>query len=263
MSLEHLSHLKSQSYLASPIDSIGFESPNTKSTTIILINYDSVELLLRFGIRVEGEFGENNLVVLDVLAPKINLKLKLSGGRNNVVVLEGKCILNNSSFNIEGSDHLIFICKSQGNSCLNVTMRREGGFFYWGKSCTSNATNCLIHGPVLLCVGEDCMFAVNTTLRTFDSHAIVDLIEATQINLPKCLTIGRHVWFGQDSLIMPATSMIHEGSIIGARSIVTKTVLKNSLVVGMPGKSVKENVSWTRADFPDDCEIEKLISLLR
>ena len=141
-------------------------------------------------------------------------------------------------------------------------MRREGGFFYWGKNCTSNGTNCLIHGPVSLCVGEDCMFAVNTTLRTFDSHAIVDLIEARQINLPKCLTIARHIWFGQDSLIMPATSMIHEGSIIGARSIVTKAVLKNSLVVGMPGKVVKENVSWTRADFPDDREIQKLISLL-
>ena len=90
MSLEHLSHFKSPSYLASPINSIGFEYPNIRSTTIILINSDSVELLLRFGIRVEGNFfGENNLVVLDALAQKINLKLKFSGGQNNVVVLEG------------------------------------------------------------------------------------------------------------------------------------------------------------------------------
>jgi acetyltransferase-like isoleucine patch superfamily enzyme len=40
---------------------------------------------------------------------------------------------------------------------------------------------------------------------------------------------------------------IGEGSVIGAGSVVTKSVESNSVGVGNPAKIVKSNVIWTRS----------------
>lgn len=62
--------------------------------------------------------------------------------------------------------------------------------------------------------------------------------------------IGNDVWIGYDALILPGVR-IGDGSIIGARSVVTKDVEPYSVVVGNPGVVVKKRF--------DDTIIEKLL----
>lgn len=50
--------------------------------------------------------------------------------------------------------------------------------------------------------------------------------------------VGNDVWFGHESLIMPAVS-IGDGAIIAARSVVTKDVPPYTIVAGNPAKIVR------------------------
>jgi len=64
--------------------------------------------------------------------------------------------------------------------------------------------------------------------------------------------IGNDVWIGTEALFMPGVTVGH-GSIIGARTVVTKDVPPYSVVVGSPGKVVKKRFS--------DENIEKLLEI--
>lgn len=55
----------------------------------------------------------------------------------------------------------------------------------------------------------------------------------------KPLVIEDNVWIGANSIILENVDVIGEGAIIGAGSVVTKSVLKHSLVGGNPAKTIK------------------------
>jgi acetyltransferase-like isoleucine patch superfamily enzyme len=47
------------------------------------------------------------------------------------------------------------------------------------------------------------------------------------------------------AIIMPGT-YIGTGSIIGASTLVNKKIAENSMVVGVPGKVIKNGINWDR-----------------
>ena len=96
-------------------------------------------------------------------------------------------------------------------------------------------------------IGCDNMFSEDIRFYSHDQHAIVDMNSEKIINADKHGVItGDHVWIGRGAIVMPAVT-IEKGSIIGASSLVTKNVPKNSIAAGNPAKVVRENVSWSRA----------------
>ena len=64
--------------------------------------------------------------------------------------------------------------------------------------------------------------------------------------------IGNDVWFGFESLVMPAVK-IGDGAIIGSRSVVTKDVPPYSVVAGNPARIVKKRFG--------DKDIKKLLEI--
>lgn len=96
-------------------------------------------------------------------------------------------------------------------------------------------------------IGCDNMFSEDIRFYSHDQHAIVDLGSEKVINADKHgVTTEDHVWIGRGAIVMPAVT-IKKGSIIGASSLVTKNVPKNSIAAGNPAKVIRENVSWSRA----------------
>jgi len=94
-------------------------------------------------------------------------------------------------------------------------------------------------------IEEDCMLSSDITLRTGDSHSIIDN-EGNRINPSKDIIIGTHVWIGNKAVIAKG-ARISNNSIIGSGSLVTKVFDQpNCILAGIPAKIIKEQISWKR-----------------
>ncbi|NLQ06390.1 hypothetical protein FLW85_14895 [Cylindrospermopsis raciborskii MVCC19] len=100
----------------------------------------------------------------------------------------------------------------------------------------------IAHGGKYIRIGEKCLIARSTDIRTTDSHSILNA-EGERINPDESIEIGDRVWIAKEVMILKGT-IIGSDSVIGARSIVTKKVLSNVVAVGIPARVVQTNISW-------------------
>lgn len=85
-------------------------------------------------------------------------------------------------------------------------------------------------------IGDNCLIGHNTTIATLNH----DFNPEKRANLtPSPVKIGKNVWIGSDCTILPGIE-IGDGAIIGAGSVVTKSVPSNSVAVGNPARVIKE-----------------------
>ena len=63
------------------------------------------------------------------------------------------------------------------------------------------------------------------------------------------VSIGNNVWIGEGVCILPGVS-IGDGCVIGANSVVTKSIADNTIAAGVPAKPIKQwdesTMSWKR-----------------
>lgn len=107
----------------------------------------------------------------------------------------------------------------------------------------------------LITIGNDCMFSWDVTIHNTDHHAITS--ETNIINTSSSLTIGNHVWIGQNATILknsyiPDNSIIAAGAIYTSSSFKEKDVSTNTqnkgyIFAGNPAKCVKTgDFTWHR-----------------
>ncbi|QRM35620.1 acyltransferase [Microvirga sp. VF16] len=201
-----------------------------------------------------------NQVIVDAASPPQNLRLAFHGEGNTVII--GPQTRVKGEFSFAGDGNLAVIGQSPHALQCKLTFRRSNSAAFFGENCSSNAIDCLIEGDGRsLCVGDDCMFSWGIQLRTSDSHGIIDLAERTQINKPENVIIGPHVWIAADVIIMKGVH-VGKGSVVGARSLVTKPVPPLSLIAGSPARILRSGVSWTRDSQPSERSIEMLLATL-
>lgn len=149
-------------------------------------------------------------------------------GSNNSIIIGEECHIGKKcSIWIEGNNITISIGnKTTFTAMVHINAQEENSYIR---------------------IGEDCMFSNHIIVRTSDAHPIYDLKTNKRINKPESISIGNHVWVAPDSKIMKGVK-INDGSIIGSNTMVTKSIPKNVLAVGMPAKVIKENIKWTRED---------------
>ena len=97
-------------------------------------------------------------------------------------------------------------------------------------------------------LGSDCMVAAGVQLRSDDTHALYDVRSGKRINPAHDIHIGDHVWLGRDVVIMGGVT-IGNGSMLGLRSIVTRSVPNNCVAVGSPARVIRRNVVWERPEL--------------
>ena len=131
-----------------------------------------------------------------------------------------------------------------------VLLRSDQQFLFWGVG--SSAVGCCLeiegigHGMV---VGDDALISGGVWLRNYDMHAMHDLRTGARISRPPLdLVLERHVWLGQDALLM-SCGRVGMGSIIGARSLVKAVVPPRVVAAGTPARVVREGVSWGRHPY--------------
>lgn len=185
---------------------------------------------------------KNNLNVSGAFLKRT--KINVSGVNNQIIVGNVSRLLN-CKITIKGDNNRIVI----GNDCL-IT---EGDFFIEddnGSICIGNNTTICgyTHLAVIegrnISIGDDCLFSANITIRTGDSHSIIDCNSKKRINKSKDVFIGNHVWIGNQVTILKGVE-VYENSIIGTATLLTKTVAESNIILaGNPAKLIKRNISW-------------------
>lgn len=189
--------------------------------------------------------GIKNLVTLEnaFFSSKCDLKII---GDNNIIKLGNYSQISNTSIFVVGNNNSILI----GSNCSI----KGGSLWIEDNNCTIKiGNNCSIESAHLaatednsiISLGEDCMFSYEIEVRTGDSHSIVDLLTEKRINKAKNVFIGNHVWIGAKVTILKGVT-IGNNVVVGTGSILTSTYPDNSLVVGIPAKIIKNDITWKR-----------------
>lgn len=84
-------------------------------------------------------------------------------------------------------------------------------------------------------IGDRCQIGHNTVIATLN-HGI--LPEERGDLIPGPVHIGKGVWIGSGSIILPGVT-IGDNAIIGAGSVVTKNIPTNVVAVGKPAKVIR------------------------
>ncbi len=85
-------------------------------------------------------------------------------------------------------------------------------------------------------IGDGALIGHNVVLATLN-HEFDPGARATMH--PQPIVIGKNVWIGSNSTIVPGVR-IGDGAIIAAGSVVTRNVSENTVVGGVPAKFIKE-----------------------
>ena len=136
-----------------------------------------------------------------------------------------------------------------------------------GERTTFNSNTCLhVFSGKRLIIGQDVMFSLNIRILCGDGHGIFDVISGKNINsIPDTfedrqnqLIIGNHVWVGMNATILTG-SVIGDGTIIGANSLVKGEYPNNCSIGGNPAKIIRRDIAWSRHGCSEnsyDCGLE-------
>lgn len=109
-----------------------------------------------------------------------------------------------------------------------------GKNIHLGKGVFINA-GCKFQDQGGIYIGDGALIGHNTVLATLN-HGI--LPEERHDLIPKPIRIGKNVWIGSNSTILPGVS-IGDNAVIGAGSVVTKDIPENMIAVGSPARVIK------------------------
>jgi acetyltransferase-like isoleucine patch superfamily enzyme len=216
----------------------------------------NLDIFALAGVRISGLSGSNNIAYLPEDAKYNGFTVNLNNRSNSLVFLGRKCNLTkDSKLSLEGDNHTAIVGGGRGFTKLHLTMRDQGGLFHYGDGNFANQVDVLVHGRVAAAIGSDCMLSWGITMRTYDSHALIEVGTRNQINKAEPVIVESHVWVAQNVTIMPGVT-VGRGAVVGAGSIVTKSIPPRTLAVGAPARIIREGVTWAVEPSPNERQIE-------
>ena len=195
--------------------------------------------------RIVDKTNDKNLIIDEGFFSK-EMEIYVSGS-NNTIILGYNSSLANTKFHIVGCDNTIHIGKDCRIRDLLINIEDNGNQVCVGDNTTIHGKTELaaIEGTRLI-IDNDCMFSNNITIRTGDSHSILD-ISGARINHSEDVYIGNHVWIGASSMVLKG-ARVGDDVVIGAGSVVSRTTEYSCgvIIAGIPGRIIKRGIGWSR-----------------
>ena len=116
----------------------------------------------------------------------------------------------------------------------------ESGTIKIGNEVRVN-TGCTIVSYSKVTIGDHTMIGEYVSIRDANHGTAYGKIIKDQPHSSKPVTIGKDVWIGRGSCILPGVT-IGDGAVIGANSVVTKDISSNSVSVGNPASKKRERI---------------------
>jgi len=167
-------------------------------------------------------------------------------GENNTLEIQQGTRLIDSVIVIKGTGHHVEIGRNCILNRMTLVLQSSDCRVKIGSLTTSASVNIDLGEPNLsLSIGDDCMISHRVEIMCGDAHSLDDVDTGERLNYPDNVKIGDHVWLAAESAILKGAT-IGDHSTIGFRSVVTNQIPPNSLAVGIPARTVREGVTWTR-----------------
>lgn len=177
-------------------------------------------------------------------------KIDIEGFGNKIIIGKGARICSSTIF-IRGNNHIIYIGSKSIIKNSVLWIEDEHCKIHIGEKTTIEGAHIAVTEPhSKIEIGKDCMLSSGVDIRNGDSHSILNNDTNKRINYAKDICIKDHVWIGYGVQILKGVN-IDSNSIIGIRSLVTKSISSNCLAVGIPAEVVKENINWERERIYD------------
>ncbi len=164
-------------------------------------------------------------------------------GKNNVIEIEKGCRLYGCRIQVFGDGNKVYIShdcelkKADLHISGGGTLKVGHNTYFTGKIHIA-----CIEGTKVS-IGNRCLFSDEVIFRTGDSHSILT-DKGERINSSEDIKVGDHVWIGQQVIVLKGAE-IGDETIVGTRALVTgKKFNGNAVLVGVPAKEVKKDVTW-------------------
>lgn len=157
------------------------------------------------------------------------------------LVLEEGVRLRKAELFVRGTNNLLVLRKGSAFSG-RIELFGDGNVVTIGRETAINGALLVAHNCRKIEIGSRCLFSGGIELRTTDSHKIVDA-GGERLNADADIQVGDHVWLGHGVAVLKGVT-IGAGSVVGMRSIVTKSLPPGSLAVGVPARVVRSGISW-------------------
>jgi len=87
-------------------------------------------------------------------------------------------------------------------------------------------------------IGNDCLIGEYCSIRDANHNFKLGETIRTQTHSYEPITVGNDCWIGRGAVVLKGV-ILHRGCVVGANSVVTKSVSKNVVVAGIPAKDLK------------------------
>jgi len=88
-------------------------------------------------------------------------------------------------------------------------------------------------------IGDDSLIGEFVTIRDANHGTDKDVNIREQAHDSKAIHIGSDVWIGRGSVILPGVT-IGDHSVIGANSVVTRSIEENAIALGSPARVIRK-----------------------
>jgi len=180
----------------------------------------------------------------------IPLRLRAKG----VEVGKGACFYGMPIISMAPNSHIrlgdrVVLCSDSRFTALGVnhpvvlrTLRPNAEIVIGNDSGISGGSICAASQIIL---GKECLIGANVTIADTDFHAINPKNRRYNNNQSeidtKPICIQNNIFIGTGSLILKGVN-IGENCVIGAMSVVTKDVPRNSIYAGSPAKLIQSDI---------------------
>lgn len=124
-----------------------------------------------------------------------------------------------------------------GSGEILIQSRFPGSTITIGENNTFSNNVSLI-ATDLIRIGDDCLIGDQVMLVDSDFHAVEPTNRRRSIGSRAPVIIGDNVWLGSRVVVLKGVS-IGNNTVVGAMSLVTKSLPSNCMAVGIPAKIIK------------------------
>lgn len=120
-----------------------------------------------------------------------------------------------------------------------IHVRKNAKLVIEGKGFINTMTEIDVYESIF--IGHGTIISSNCYITDSDQHNVIHNGKIREKTKP--VKIGRDVWIGRNVTILKGVE-IGDNVIVGAGSVVTKSIPSNTMFAGNPAVKVKDNVSW-------------------